>query len=99
MSMSLVETLPFVLIGTAAAVAALVALLLPERRALQSALTLVLGAGVGVAALAIGLFASGDAAPDNTENVFLAASVCGFVGVLAGLWLVWQRSHSAETAD
>ncbi len=78
--MSLVETLPFVLIGTAAAVAALVALLLPERRALQSALTLVLGAGVGVAALAIGLFASGDAAPDNAENVFLGCLGVRFRG-------------------
>ncbi len=91
--MPFVVMLSFVLIGAAACAAGVVALLLPVSRALQAGLTLVLGAGVGVAILALGLFTTSESAPDNAQNVFLVASACGFAAVLTGLWLVWQRAH------
>jgi hypothetical protein len=96
--MPFVMMLSFVLIGAAAAAAAVVALVLPEGRALQAGLTLILGAGVGVAVLALGVFATSASTPNDVQNVFLVASACGFAAVLIGLWLVRRRGVAGSPA-
>lgn len=81
--------LSLVLVGAAASAAAIVGLFLPEGERLTAALPLVLGAGVGVAVLAVGVFAAG---PKATA-VVLVASAAGFLATTAGLAALWSRAR------
>src|SRR5438270_1418571 len=65
--------LSLVMIGAGATIAAIVGVRYPEQL-FPAALSLVLGAGVGVAVLAIGLFASSSTTPDAGRVAFLVAS-------------------------
>ena len=94
--------LSIVLIGAAAASAALVGLRLPENHWVGAGLALVLGAGVGVVVLSVGLFVIGpSSSPSSAQGVFLAASAAGFVAVLAALTVLWRRvsTHAESEAE
>jgi hypothetical protein len=94
----LTMTLAVSLIGLAAIAAGVMGMRLPPGERLAAGLPLVIGAGVGVIALAIGSnFAeSGEHDAQAYENVFLVASALGFVATIAGLALLrrWtSRDH------
>jgi hypothetical protein len=81
------------LIGAALALAGGVGAFLPPGLRSGVVLALLAGAGVGIGGLAIGWsFLSGE----NVEDwwrVFFVSSIAGFVTVLAGLTVAWQRAH------
>ena len=93
-------TLSFVLIGSAAVAAGVLGMRLPAGDRISAGLALLVGAGVGVIALAIGTDVS-DNSPEGVENVFLIASTLGFVATLASLALLWRwtRRREAERAE
>jgi hypothetical protein len=80
----------FVLIGAGALVAGVLGIALPARERLAAFLTLVIGAGVGVASLALLSDDAGDSASQQ-ERAFLVASALGFVAVLVSAALAWRR--------
>jgi hypothetical protein len=79
----------FIFIGAGAVIAGLVGIALPARHRLAAVLSLVVGAGVGVAALAVGTHRVSN--PDDAASAFLVASVLGFVAVVATSALLWIR--------
>jgi hypothetical protein len=83
--------LAFVLVGTAAAAAAVVGLLLPPRQFLYAGAALVLGAGVGIVLLGIGFFTIDPADDAASLNVILGASLGGFLAVAGSLAVLWSR--------
>jgi hypothetical protein len=85
----------FVLIGAGAVVAGLLGLALPARERLAAAFPLVIGAGVGVAALAIGTHNTTD--PNTATNAFLVASALGFIAVVISAGIVWIRMGSPKS--
>ncbi len=90
-----------VLIGGGAAAAGIVGLLSPKGQRIDAALALVVGAGVGIAALAIGEWAQGpgsllDVSTENQNNVLLFASLAGFVAVIGGLLILRRRARMVE---
>lgn len=96
--MSMRLTLAFTLIGLGAVAAGALGLRLPSEDRLAAALALVVGAGVGVIALAVGTQVV-EEAPEGYEALFLAASALGFVATLASLALLWRRSGSRTSAS
>jgi hypothetical protein len=88
--MDTTEMWGFVLIGAGAVVAGIVGLALPAGERIAAVLTLVIGAGVGVATLAIGSTNASDSV-DQQENAFLVASAFGFVAVVASASVLWRR--------
>jgi hypothetical protein len=80
----------FVLIGAGALVSGIVGLALPAGERLGAILPLVIGAGMGVAALAIGSHDAGDSAT-RQENAFLVASALGFCAVAVSSAILWWR--------
>ena len=86
-----------VLIGGGAAAAGIVGLLSPKGQRIDAALALVVGAGVGVAGLAIGTWAQGSgSSTEDQQNVLLFASLAGFVAVIGGLLILRRRARMAE---
>ena len=85
-------TLSFVLVGTAAVAAGAVGIRLPTGDRIAAGLPLVIGAGVGVVAAAIGTQISSDT-PEGYSTVFLVASALGFVATLVGLVVLWRRTE------
>lgn len=84
-------TVAFVLIGLGAIAAGAVGMRLPSGDRIAAALPLLVGAGVGVVALAVGTrFADGSV--EEQETVFLIASALGFVATIVSLALLWRRS-------
>lgn len=81
------------LIGAALALAGSVGVFLPSGYRAPVLLTLLAGAGVGIAGIALGSafvdMASGDAS--TWWHVFFASSIAGFATVLAGLTVAWRR--------
>jgi uncharacterized membrane-anchored protein len=78
------------LIGLASVLTGVVALRLPAGRRLEAILALVVGAGVGVAFLAIGsAFARSEV--QREQAAFFVASVAGFVGVVVCLAAIRRR--------
>ena len=78
------------LIGLASVLTGIVALQLPPGRRLEAILALVVGAGVGVAFLAIGTaFANSEVQREQTA--FFVASIAGFVGVIISLAAIRRR--------
>jgi hypothetical protein len=88
-----------VLIGAGGASAGVVGLLSPKGQRLDAFLALVIGAGVGVAALAIGTYVQGSGtSTQDQQNVLLYASLAGFVAVVFGLMLLRYRARKADHA-
>jgi len=83
----------FILIGAGAVVAGILGLLLP-RKELAAVFPLVIGAGVGVVALAIG--GHGSTSQSAAETAFLVASALGFVAVVVSSAAVWIRLGHAD---
>jgi hypothetical protein len=79
----------FILIGAGALVAGTVGILIPPGERLSAFLTLVIGAGVGVAALAVGT--RNVSSQSAAESAFLVASALGFIAVLASTAVLWLR--------
>jgi hypothetical protein len=88
----------FALIGIAIAGAGLVGSYLPRGDRWAVLLPLLAGAGVGIAALAIGTSWDGNQSNDDWWRVFFEGSIAGFVAVAAGLALLIARSNRFETA-
>ena len=80
----------FILIGAGALVGGIVGIALPPGERLGAFLTLVIGAGVGVAALAVGT--RNVSSQSNGETAFLVASALGFVAVVASAGILWMRA-------
>jgi len=93
--------LAVVLMGAGAVSAAVVGLKLPEDARLGAGLALVLGAGVGVAVLAVGLFIAQPPTPSGAAGAqqvaLLVASVAGLLAVEVGLGIVWRRAGSTRS--
>jgi predicted membrane-bound mannosyltransferase len=88
----------FILIGAGALVAGIVGIALPSSERLGAFLTLVIGAGVGVAALAVGT--RNVSSQSNGETAFLVASALGFIAVVASAGILWMRaSRSTPSSD
>jgi hypothetical protein len=80
------------LVGIGAVVAGAVGLLLPQgERFAAAALALVIGAGAGVIALAIGWNGLAVDDQEGYERAFLIASAVGLVAVLVSLAVSWRR--------
>jgi hypothetical protein len=82
-------TVSFVLIGFAAIAAGVMGMRLPPGDRIAAGLALVVGAGVGVVALAIGSQGA-ELTPERSESVFLVASALGFAATIASLALLWR---------
>ena len=80
----------FVLIGAGAVAAGTLGLMLQGFDRLAAALPLVIGAGVGVTALAVGTHNTSSST--DAESAFLVASALGFVAVVASSAALWFRA-------
>src|SRR5262245_64619063 len=86
-------TLAFVLIGAAGVAAGLFGMRLPPGDRIAAGLALVVGAGAGVGALAIGTNIASSDSPDTAETLFLIASAFGFLATTGSLYLLWRRTE------
>jgi hypothetical protein len=80
----------FILIGAGALVAGIVGIALPPDERLGAFLTLVIGAGVGVAALAVGT--RNVSSQSDGGSAFLVASALGLITVVASAAILWRRA-------
>ena len=88
----------FILFGAGALVAGIVGIALPPGERLSAFLTLVIGAGVGVAALAVGT--RNVSSQSDGEDAFLIASALGFAAVVVSAAILWMRgSRSTLSSD
>jgi hypothetical protein len=90
----------FILIGAGAVLAGILGLALRGVDRLSAALPLVIGAGVGVAALAIGTHDT--TSSTDAETAFLVASALGFIAVVisaAALWITVTKRSAPPSAD
>ena len=87
-------TLGVMCMGLGGVVAGLVGVGLPEGRRLGALFGLIMGAGVGVAA--IGLGALLDEHKEPSEVTFFVASLLGFLTVSGASWVIWKRSADAR---
>ena len=78
-----------ILIGAGALVAGVVGIAIPPGERLGAFLTLVIGAGVGVAALAIGT--RNVSSQSDGESAFLVASALGLIAVIMSAAVLWRR--------
>jgi hypothetical protein len=88
----------FIMIGAGAVVAGIVGIALPSGERLGAFLTLVIGAGVGVAALAVGT--RNVSSQNAAGSAFLVASALGLIAVVASAGILWIRSsRSMPSSD
>jgi hypothetical protein len=87
------------LIGAALVLAGFFGIFLPRGSRAGVVLSLVAGAGVGIAGVALGSSAFSDGDPDAFFRVFFDSSVAGFLTVVAGLVASWWRAHRNERAQ
>lgn len=87
-------TLGVMCMGLGGVVAGLVGVGLPEGRRLGALFGLIMGAGVGVAA--IGLGALLDEHKEPSEVTFFVASLLGLLTVSGASWVIWKRSADAR---
>ncbi len=90
-------TLALSLVGIGAVATGALGIWLPAGERIAAGLALVVGAGVGVVALAIGTQIASDS-PDSLANAFLVASALGLLATLVSLALLWRRT-ARERAD
>jgi len=84
-------TLALSLVGFGAVATGALGIVLPAGERIAAGLALVVGAGIGVVALAIGTQIVHDT-PDGYASVFLVAAALGLVGTLVSLALLWRRT-------
>ena len=84
------------LIGAALTLAGFFGIFLPRGFRAGVVLSLLAGAGVGIAGVALGSSAYTDGDPDSFFRVFFDSSVAGFVTVVAGLATSWWRARRVE---
>jgi hypothetical protein len=70
---------------------------LPAGERIAAGLALVVGAGIGLVAIAIGSQVVGDSLESNA-NVLLVASALGLLGTLASLTVLWRRTARERAA-
>jgi len=85
-------TLALALVGTGAVATGALGIVLPAGERIAAGLALLVGAGIGVVALAIGTQIADDS-QDGYANVFLVASALGLLGTLVSLALLWRRTE------
>jgi hypothetical protein len=90
-------TVAIVLVGIGAVATGALGIWLPAGERLAAGLALVVGAGIGVVAIAIGTRLVGDSLESNV-NVLLVASALGLVGTLASLTVLWRRTTRERAA-
>ena len=98
MSIDAKMTIAFVLIGLAGVAAGLFGLRLPPGDRIAAGLALVVGAGVGLMALAIGNNIASNDDSDTAETVFLVASALGFLATMGSLYLLWRRTEGGGSS-
>jgi hypothetical protein len=88
------------LVGIGAVAAGILGIVLPAGERLAAGLGLVVGAGIGVIALAIGTQVANDVndSSDGYANVFLVAAALGLFGTLVSLALLWRRTAAERGA-
>ena len=88
------------LVGMGAVAAGMLGIVLPAGERLAAGLALVVGAGIGVIALAIGTQVANDVndSPDGYANVFLVAAALGLLGTVVSLALLWRRTSAERVA-
>ena len=84
-------TLALSLVGIGAVATGALGIVLPPGERIAAGLALVVGAGIGVVALAIGTQIVNDT-PDEYASVFLVAAALGLVATLVSLALLWRRT-------
>jgi hypothetical protein len=84
-------TLALSLVGLGAVATGGLGIVLPAGERIAAGLALVVGAGIGVVALAIGTQIVNDT-PDEYASVFLVAAALGLVATLVSLALLWRRT-------
>jgi uncharacterized membrane protein HdeD (DUF308 family) len=84
------------LIGAALALAGVVGLFLPPGSRASVLLALLAGTGVGIAGMAIGTSFVQIGEQEELWHVFFISSVAGFIAVIVGLSVLWQRSRPAR---
>lgn len=84
-------TLALALVGVGAVATGMLGIVLPSGERIAAGLALVVGAGIGVVAIAIGTQIANDA-PESYANVFLVSAALGLLGTLVSLGLLWRRT-------
>ena len=87
-------TLGVMCMGLGGVVAGLVGVGLPEGRRLGALFGLIMGAGVGVAAIGLGALLNEHKEP--SEVTFFVASLLGFLTVSGASWVIWKRASDAR---
>jgi hypothetical protein len=95
--MDIQVTIALVLIGLAGVAAGFVGILLPPGERIAAVLPLVVGAGVGLATLAIG--SNGTETEEQFEGVFLTGAVLGFAATCAALSVLWFRARPRTRSE
>lgn len=90
-------TLSLSLVGIGAVATGAFGIWLPAGERISAGLALVVGAGVGVVALAIGTQIASDS-PDAIATAVLVASALGLLATLVSLGVLWRRTVR-ERAD
>ena len=87
-------TLALSLVGIGAVATGVLGIVLPAGERIAAGLGLVVGAGIGVVALAIGtqMVNAPDDSAEAYATVFLVAAALGLVGTLVSLTLLWRRT-------
>ena len=93
-------TLALSLVGIGAVATGALGIVLPAGERIAAGLALVVGAGIGVVALAIGtqMVSAPDDSPEAYATVFLVAAALGLVGTIVSLALLWRRSSGQRGA-
>lgn len=90
-------TMAVMCIGVGAIATGALGIWLPAGERIAAGLALVVGAGIGIVAIAVGSLVVGDSLESHT-NVFLVASALGLLGTLASLTVLWRRTARASAA-
>jgi hypothetical protein len=90
-------TLAVALVGIGAVATGALGIWLPAGERIAAGLALVVGAGIGLVAIAIGSQVVGDSLESNA-NVLLVASALGLLGTLASLTVLWRRTARERAA-
>lgn len=87
-------TVALSLVGIGAVATGALGIVLPAGERIAAGLALVVGAGIGVVALAIGtqMVNAPDDSPEAYATVFVVAAALGLVGTLVSLALLWRRT-------
>jgi hypothetical protein len=92
-------TLALSLVGIGAVATGALGIWLPAGERIAAGLALVVGAGIGVVAIAIGSRLMSDSpSPEGYADVLLVASALGLLGTLASLTVLWRRTARERAA-